>query len=78
MIPVTDKRLDEENMTRMKPKMQQVGGTIMSDGWQSTTSRPIINVILGVDGILSLWISTDCSGKDKTMEFICDLVGARI
>ena len=46
----------------------------MSDGCQSTTSRPIINVILGVDGMLSLRLATDCSGKDKTMEFICDLV----
>ena len=74
IIPATDKRLDEENMARMKSKMQKVGGTIMSDGCQSTTSRPIINVILGVDGILSLRLATDCSGKDKTMEFICDLV----
>jgi hypothetical protein len=41
-IPSTDKRLDEENMARMKSKMQKVGGTIMSDGWQSTTSRPIM------------------------------------
>ncbi len=46
----------------------------MSDGCQSTTFRPIINVILGVDGILSVWFPTDYSGKDKTMEFICDLV----
>ena len=46
----------------------------MSDGWQSTTSRPIINVILGVDGILSFRLAADCSGKDKTMEFICDLL----
>jgi hypothetical protein len=74
IIPATDKRLDEENMARLKSKMQKVGGTIMSDGWQSTTSRPIINVILGVDGMLSLRLATDCSGKDKTMEFICDLV----
>ncbi len=76
IIPVTDKRLDEENMPRLKSKMQKVGGTIMSDGChcQSTTSRPIINVILGVDGMLSLRLATDCSGKDKTKEFICDLV----
>ena len=28
----------EENMTRLKSKMKKIGGTIMSDGWQSTTS----------------------------------------
>ncbi len=32
IIPATDKRLDEENMARMKSKIQKVGGTIMSDG----------------------------------------------
>ena len=32
IIPVTDKRLDEENMTSLNPKMQKVGVTIMSDG----------------------------------------------
>ena len=67
IIPATDKRLDEENMARLKSKMKKIGGTIMSDGWQSTTSRPIINVILGVDGMLTLRLATDCSGKDKTM-----------
>ena len=32
IIPVTDKRLDEEKMSRMKSKIQEDGGTIMSDG----------------------------------------------
>jgi hypothetical protein len=34
-------------------------------------------VILGVDGMLSLRLATldtDCSGVDKTMSFICDLL----
>ncbi len=45
----------------------------MSDGCQSTTSRPIINVILGVDRILTLCLVTDCLGKDKTMEVsVCE------
>ena len=47
IIPETDKRLDEVNMVRLKAKMKKIGDTIMSDGCQSTTSRPIINVILG-------------------------------
>ena len=46
----------------------------MSDGWQSTTNKPVINVILGVDGMLSLRLAADCSGQDKTMSFICDLL----
>ena len=32
IIPSTDKRLDEEGMSRLKPRMQKVGGTLMSDG----------------------------------------------
>ena len=32
IIPVTDKRLDEEGMSRLKPRMKKVGGTLMSDG----------------------------------------------
>jgi hypothetical protein len=31
-IPETDKRLDEEGMSRLKPRMKKVGGTLMSDG----------------------------------------------
>ena len=31
-------------------------------------------MILGVDGILSLRLAADCSGQDKTMSFICDLL----
>ena len=36
--------------------------------------QPIINVILGVDGMLSLCLAADYSGQDKTMSFICDLL----
>ncbi len=32
-------------------------------------------MILGVDGILSLRLTTDCSVVEKTMTFICDLLG---
>ena len=53
---------------------KKVGGTLMSDGCQSTTNKSVINVILGVDGMLSLCLAADCSGQDKTMSFICDLL----
>jgi len=32
IIPATDKRLDEEGMARLTPRMKKVGGTLMSDG----------------------------------------------
>ena len=31
-------------------------------------------MILGVDGMLSLCLAAECSGQDKTMSFICDLL----
>ncbi len=31
-------------------------------------------MILGVDGMLSSRLAADCSGQDKTMSFICDLL----
>jgi hypothetical protein len=74
IIPATDKRLDEEGMSRLKPRMKKVGGTLMSDGCQSTTNKPVVNVILGVDGMLRLRLAADCFGQDKTMSFICDLL----
>jgi hypothetical protein len=45
----------------------------MSDGWQSTTNQPVINVILDVDGMVSLHLAGDCPGADKTMTFIRDV-----
>jgi hypothetical protein len=32
IIPTTDKRLDEEDMSSLKPRMKEVGGTLISDG----------------------------------------------
>jgi hypothetical protein len=63
IIPGTDKRLDEEGMSRLKPRMKKVEGTLMSDGCQSTSNKPVINVIHGVDGILTLRLAADCSDE---------------
>jgi hypothetical protein len=70
IIPATDKRLDEEGMARLKPRMKKVGGTLMSDGWQSTSNKPVINVILGVDGMLTLRLAADCSCRREMDERI--------
>ncbi len=53
---------------------KKVGGTLMLDGWQSTSNKPVINVILGVDGMIRFCLASDYSGQDKTMSFICDLL----
>ena len=74
LVPATDARLDKENMLRMKGSIQKLGCTIMSDGWQSTSNRPIINVILGTNGMLTLRSATDTSGQEKTMDYLISLV----
>ena len=33
IVPMTDKRLDEEGMARIKQRIQKVWDTIISDGW---------------------------------------------
>ena len=46
----------------------------MSDGWQSTSNRPILNVIAAADGHANVRRAFDASGLDKNMPFIADFV----
>ncbi len=50
----------------VQAKNAKVEVTIISDGWQSISSRPIINVIFDVHGMITLCLVTDFSGQDKT------------
>ncbi len=38
-------------MSRLKSRMKKVRGTLMSDGWQSTTNQPVINGRLYVNDV---------------------------
>ena len=46
----------------------------MSDGWQNTSNRPILNVITVTDGHVNVRSVFDISGLDKNMSFIPDFV----
>jgi hypothetical protein len=74
IIPATDARLDAENMRRMKSLIEKQGSTLSSDGWQNTADKPIVNVLLGVDGLLTLRLAVDTSGQDKTMPYIFSII----
>jgi len=73
LIPDTDERLDRE-MQGMKGRIEKLSCTIMSDEWQSTSNRPIVDVVLGTNGMLTLRSATDRTGHDKTMEYMFSLV----
>ncbi len=46
----------------------------MSDGCQTTSHRPILNVITVADGHVNVRRAFDTSGLDKNMPFITDFV----
>jgi hypothetical protein len=74
LIPTLDKTLDDKNMAKMAKMLEDLGGMILSDGWQSTSHHPIVNVILGARSFFSLRAAVDTMGEDKTMDFIADLI----
>jgi hypothetical protein len=74
LIPALDKTLDDKNMAKMAKMLEDLGGMILSDGWQSTSHHPIVNVILGARSFFSLRAAVDTMGEDKTMDFIADLI----
>lgn len=78
VIPRVDARLQADSTARMRGALELNGGTIVSDGWQSTSGRPIVNVILCVDGHQILVKAVDTSGHDKTMQYIADTAIAAI
>ena len=74
IIPDLDKRTDAAVMNKMEGVLQQLGGALISDGWESTTGRPIVNMVLAANGHSVLRAAIDTTGETKTMEFIADLV----
>jgi hypothetical protein len=74
ILPQTDARLQQEAMEILTPIYKEIGCCIMSDGWQSTSNRPILNVIAAADGHVNVRRAFDASGLDKNMPFIADFV----
>ena len=46
-LPATDDRLQQEAMRVLTPLYKEIGACFMGDGWQSTSNRPILNLLLG-------------------------------
>ena len=61
-------------MEILTPIYKEIGCCVMSDGCQSTSNRPILNVIAAADGHANVRRAFDTSGLDKNMPFIADFV----
>ena len=72
ILPQTDSRLQQEAMEILTPIYKEIGCCVMSDGCQSTSNRPILNVIVTDDGHVIVHRAFDESGLDKNIPFIAD------
>ncbi len=54
ILPVTDDRLQQESMRVLAPRYKEIGACFMEDGWQSTSNRPILNILAASDGFINV------------------------
>ena len=45
ILPATDDLLQQETMRVLNPLYKEIGTCFMEDGWQSTSNRPILNIL---------------------------------
>ncbi len=54
ILPVTDDRLQQEAIRVLAPLYKEIGDYFMGDGWQSTSNRPILNILAASDGFINV------------------------
>jgi hypothetical protein len=74
LIPAMDKKLEAGVKERIEPLMKKTGATLLSDGWTSTSNRPVVNVLMLLFGVSMLLEAIDTSGEIKNMQYIAELV----
>ena len=72
------KKLNEDIESKMSGLLKQTGAMIISDGWTSVQSRPIINALLTTPAGTMFLKALDTSGNVKDAEFIADFICAII
>jgi hypothetical protein len=77
-LPATDDRLQQEAMRVLTPLYKEIGACFMGDGWQSTSNRPILNILAASDGFINVRRAFDASGQDKNMPFIANSMVAEM
>lgn len=70
--------LQVEKLQPISDMTERVGCTLTSDGWSSTTNRPLLNV-LSVNPMGAVFLTAvDASGSVKSGKFIADLLAGQI
>jgi len=73
-LPKFDQALDMKIKDRIAGVVKMCGATLVSDGWTSTSNRPIINA-LATTPVGSYFIkAVDTSGKTKDAKYISDFM----
>lgn len=73
-VPEAEAALNNGIEQKMRHLIEETGATILSDGWKSTSNRPIINVLASTQGLTQLKKAVDTSGHEKSMQFIFETV----
>ena len=74
VLPRVDAELDGKICKRIDALMKKTGCVLLSDGWTSVSSRPIINALLSTPAGTRFLKAIDTSGSDKDAEYIADFM----
>jgi hypothetical protein len=78
ILTETDDRLHQGAMRVLTPLYKEIGACFMGDGCQSTSNRPILNILAASDGFINVCRAFDASGQDKNMSFIANSMVAEM
>jgi len=73
-VPEAEAALNNGIEQKMRHLIEETGPSILSDGWKSTSNRPIVNVLASTQGLTQLKKAVDISGHEKSMQFIFETV----
>jgi len=74
VLPALDKKLTDQVEAKITGLIQQTGAMIISDGWTSIQSRPIVNALLATPAGAMFLTALDTSGSTKDARFIADFI----
>ena len=74
VLPALDDKLDAKICKKIDGLIKVTGAMLISDGWTSIQSRPIINALLSTAVGSQLIKALDTSGEAKDKEFIADFI----
>ena len=74
VLPALDEKLEKKIRKKVEGLLQQCGCTVLSDGWTSIASRPIINALLSTPAGTRFLEALDTSGDTKDAQYIADFI----